>query len=78
MLGHTRPFADVPAEALESLSVVDRVKAQTGATLMEPGGTLYYWLVLDGECRADRVEADSSLSTVGTAQSGEAFGETPS
>ena len=58
MLGHTRPFADVPADALQSISMVDRVKAKAGAILMEPGkGTLYYWLVLDGECRADRVEA---------------------
>ncbi len=77
-LGHTRPFADVPADALQSISMVDRVKAKAGAILMEPGkGTLYYWLVLDGECRADRVEPDGSYSTVGTAQAGEAFGETP-
>jgi signal transduction histidine kinase len=77
-LGHTRPFADVPADALGGLSVVERVKAKSGATLMEPGmGTLYYWLVLEGECRADRVEPDGSFSTVGTAQAGEAFGETP-
>ena len=62
MLGHTRPFAEVPADALGSLSVVDRVKAPAGATLMEPGqAVLYYWLVLDGECRADRVEPDGSL-----------------
>ncbi|MGA8741028.1 MAG: ATP-binding protein [Terracidiphilus sp.] len=77
-LGRTRPFADVPADALQNISVVDRVKVKAGATLMEPGeGTLYYWLVLDGECRADRVEPDGSYSTVGTAQAGEAFGETP-
>ncbi len=77
-LGRTRPFADVPADALQSISVVDRVRVKAGATLMEPGeGTLYYWLVLDGECRADRVEPDGSYSTVGTAQAGEAFGETP-
>jgi signal transduction histidine kinase len=77
-LGRTRPFADVPADALQSISVVDRVRAKTGAILMEPGkGTLYYWLMLDGECRADRLEPDGSFSTVGTAQTGEAFGETP-
>ena len=77
-LGHTRPFADVPADALQSFSLVDRVKAKAGAILSEPGqGPIYYWLVLDGECRADRVEADGSYSTVGTAQTGEAFGETP-
>ncbi len=78
MLRHTRPFAEVPPESLQSLSVVDRVTAKAGATLSEPGKeALYYWLVLEGECRADRVEADGSLSTVGTAQTGEAFGETP-
>jgi signal transduction histidine kinase len=76
-LAHTRPFVDVPADAF-NISVVDRVKAKAGAILMEPGkGTLYYWLVLDGECRADRMEPDGSYSTVGTAQAGEAFGETP-
>ena len=65
-LGRTRPFADVPADALQSISVVDRVRVKAGATLMEPGeGTLYYWLVLDGECRADRVEPDGSLQHCG-------------
>jgi signal transduction histidine kinase len=78
LLGHTRPFADVPADALPAISLVDRVQAKAGTVLMEPGKeTLYYWLVLDGECRADRVEADGTYSTVGTAQAGEAFGETP-
>jgi signal transduction histidine kinase len=78
MLGHTRPFADVPADALESFNVVDRVTAKAGAILSEPSkDVLYYWLVLEGECRADRVEADGTISTVGTAQSGEGFGETP-
>ncbi len=63
MLVRTRPFADVSADALGSLSVVDRVKAPAGTTLMEPGkGPLHYWLVLEGECRADRVEADGSLT----------------
>ena len=36
-LGHTRPFADVPADALQSFSLVDRVKAKTGAILTELG-----------------------------------------
>ena len=78
MLGHTRPFADVPAEALENIGTVDRVRAKAGATLTDPGKPeLYYWLLLEGECRADRIEADGSYTNVGTAQAGEAFGETP-
>jgi signal transduction histidine kinase len=78
LLGHTRPFADVPADALQNISAVDRVTAKAGTILMEPGkGPLYYWLVLDGECRADRMEPDGSYSAVGTAQTGDSFGETP-
>src|ERR1700688_3346614 len=77
-LGHTRTFADVPVDALQSIGDVEQVKAKAGTTLAEPGqGSIYYWLVLDGECRAERIEADGSYTTVGTAQAGEAFGETP-
>ncbi len=77
-LGHTRPFADVSIDALPSIGIVERVQASAGAILAEPGpGSIYYWLVLDGECRAERIEADGSYTTVGTAQAGEAFGETP-
>ncbi|HEY2469654.1 MAG TPA: ATP-binding protein [Terracidiphilus sp.] len=77
-LGHTRPFAEVTAHSIVGIESVERVRAQAGATLTKPGQTtLYYWLVLDGECRAEREEPDGSYSTVGTAQTGEGFGETP-
>jgi signal transduction histidine kinase len=36
-----------------------------------------YWVVLDGEIRADRSEPDGSRTTVGFARSGEGFGEAP-
>lgn len=77
-LTKTRPFSTTPAEALNRFEVVDRVKARAGATLTEPGNsTMYYWLLLEGKCQADRVEQDGSRSTVGTALGGEGFGETP-
>ena len=77
-LTNTRPFSTTPAEALNRFEVVDRVKARAGATLTEPGNsTMYYWLLLEGKCQADRVEPDGSRSTVGTALGGEGFGETP-
>ena len=77
-LGHTRPFAETHAEALNGIGVVDRVTAKAGATLTRPGQPeMYYWLVLQGECKAEREEPDGSYSLVGTAQAGEAFGETP-
>lgn len=77
-LGHTRPFGETTPRALADIDSVQRVRAQAGATLTTPGQpSMYYWVVLDGECRAEREEADGSYSTVGTAQTGEGFGETP-
>jgi signal transduction histidine kinase len=77
-LNRTRPFAETSADALQGIEVVDRVSAKAGTALTKPGQSkMYYWILLEGECRADRIEADGSYSTVGTAQSGEAFGETP-
>lgn len=77
-LGHTRPFKETPADALDGIDIVERVIAKAGATLTEPGNpTMYYWLLLDGKCEADRIEPDGSHSTVGVAQTGEGFGETP-
>jgi len=77
-LAKTRPFRETPVEALNDIEVVEHVTAKAGATLTEPGNTaMFYWLLLDGKCQADRVEPDGSRSMVGTAQSGEGFGETP-
>src|SRR5215831_1402356 len=77
-LTKTRPFAGTPADAIGGIEFVDRVRARAGATLTEPGNPLmFYWLLLHGKCQADRVEPDGSHSTVGTAEGGEGFGETP-
>jgi len=77
-LRQTLPFAETPAGAMQGIAWVDRISAPAGATLSNPGQTtMFYWLLLDGECRAEREEADGTYSTVGTAQSGEGFGETP-
>ena len=77
-LTKTRPFSTTSAESLNGIDTVERVTAKAGATLTEPGNpAMYYWLLLDGKCQADRIEPDGSRSTVGTALSGEGFGETP-
>lgn len=77
-LTKTRPFSTTPIDMVSGINVVDRVVAKAGSTLTEPGNTnMYYWLLLNGKCQADRVEPDGSRSTVGTALSGEGFGETP-
>ena len=77
-LTKTRPFSATALDAFTGIDAVERVNAKAGATLAEPGNTsMFYWLLLHGKCQADRVEPDGSRSTVGTAQSGEGFGETP-
>lgn len=80
-LRRTRPFADISAATLtEALSVADieRVTARAGAILLEPKADWrYYWLVLDGEIRAERPETDGSFTLAGSSKTGDGFGETP-
>jgi signal transduction histidine kinase len=77
-LSRTRPFSGIPAGQLYGVDQVERVVARAGATLVEPGqSTLYYWVVLDGEIRAERNEPDGSTVFSVLAQAGEGFGETP-
>ena len=77
-LPHTRIFASTPFNAILGVDHVDRVTAQAGAVLVEAGQPwLYYWLLLRGESRAERPESDGTLTLVGIAHAGEAFGEVP-
>jgi signal transduction histidine kinase len=82
VLHQTRPFADTPTNtylaALSGVDRVDRVKASAGTVLVEPGPPQgCYWLVLEGEIRAERLEPDGSQTVVGTASTGDGFGEAP-
>ena len=82
-LPHTRIFASTPFDAISgpagtSIDKVDRVTIPAGTVLVEAGQPwLYYWLVLQGEMRADRPESDGAMTMVGVAHAGEAFGEVP-
>jgi len=82
VLCQTRPFAETDPQtcldALRGIDRVDRVRAKAGAVLVEPGQRVhFYWLVLEGEIRAERPEPDGSRTVVGIAGAGEGFGETP-
>jgi signal transduction histidine kinase len=71
-------FADTTFEDLQRIARVDRVSAKAGTVLVSPGESwLYYWLILDGEGMAERPESDGTFTLVGTAHSGEGFGEVP-
>jgi signal transduction histidine kinase len=77
-LRRTRPFADVDVGLLSGVDSVQRVKVNAGGVLLEPGQPLrYYLLVLDGEIRTERLEADGSRTVMGIAATGEGFGEAP-
>lgn len=77
-LRQSRLFAETTMKDLLALQRVDRVTAKAGVVLVEPGDTrLCYWVVLSGQIRAERPEADGSHSLVGLARSGEGFGEAP-
>lgn len=81
-LAHTQPFAQTtPAtylDALAGIQHVERVFAPKGATLSPADHTFhFYWVMLNGEIRAERQEPDGSQSVVGYARTGEAFGEVP-
>ncbi len=77
-LPHTRIFASTPFDSIAGVDRVERVTAQAGTVLVEAGEPWhYYWLLLRGESRAERTESDGTLTLVGIARAGEAFGEVP-
>jgi signal transduction histidine kinase len=81
-LRRTRPFAETDPQffldALKGVELVERIKATAGTALVKTGDSaLSYWLVLEGETRAERPEPDGSKTMLGGAGEGEGFGETP-
>jgi signal transduction histidine kinase len=77
-LGRTRPFAEVDIAALPGVERIERVTACAGAVLIETGSPWsYYWIVLEGEVRAERGEQDGTWTLVSSVHDGEAFGEAP-
>lgn len=77
-LRHTRPFAAVDLSALPGVGSVEKVKAPANAILVEPGAPWdYYWVLLEGEVRAERSETDGTWTLISVVRSGEAFGEAP-
>jgi signal transduction histidine kinase len=72
------PFAESDLSLLRGVETVQRVSAPETAVICRPGEPrLFYTVVLEGKLRADRPEPDGSMTAVGFAKAGEAFGETP-
>ncbi len=78
-LRRTRIFAETDLlEVMPGVERVEQVRARAGAFLFEPEQDWqHYWVVLEGETRAERPEQDGSWTLVGCAKSGDGFGEVP-
>ena len=77
-LRKTRIFGNANLDALKSIDQVDRLHVPAGVVVTEPGDpAIFYWVVLNGEMRAERLEADGSRTVVGGARAGDGFGEAP-
>lgn len=78
VLRATRPFAKDELQASLLSEKVEFVTAPARTILSKPGDpSLYYWVVLKGEIRAERMEADGTKAPIGLAHMGDGFGETP-
>jgi signal transduction histidine kinase len=78
-LRRTRIFAGTDLiEVMPGVESVERVKARAGAAILETEQDWeHYWVVLEGETRAERPEQDGSWTLVGCAKPGDGFGEVP-
>ena len=76
-LHRTQPFSTSEITAgLAGIEHVERVTVPAGAALFEPGAPWHgYWIVLEGETRAERPESDGTWTLIGCAKQGEGFGE---
>jgi signal transduction histidine kinase len=71
-------FEKVKSDDLHCLGDVEIIDAPAGTSLLSPGETqLYFWLLLRGEIRATKPEADGGSTLLGSLKSGETFGEVP-
>jgi signal transduction histidine kinase len=71
-------FQNIKDEDVDCLGKVELLDAPTGSALFSPGDTnLSFWIMLDGEIRATKPEADGGTTLMGTLKAGDTFGEVP-
>lgn len=79
-LRKTRIFEETNFDTLQGQGVdlVDRIRVSAGGVILQPGdSSSWYCVVLEGEFRAERVDADGARTVIGGARAGEGFGEAP-
>ena len=75
-LRRTRTFAEADFESLAGIEVVESITVPADTVIAESGGPLHtYWIVVDGEIKAERIEPDGTRTQTGMAKTGDGFGE---
>ena len=71
-------FQNTREADLECLGTVDLIEAPAGSLLFERGEKeLYFWILIDGEVKVTKPEADGGMTLLGTLKPGDTFGEVP-
>jgi signal transduction histidine kinase len=69
-------FSAIAPDELCGLSQAELVHVPANGNILDPDApVLAYWIVLEGEISADRVEKDGSVTRIGVGKPGETFGE---
>lgn len=77
-LQKTRALADAFLGDSLLSEKVDRIHAPAGGVLSEPGDkSLWYWFLLSGEVRGEKLDADGTKNPIGIVRPGDGFGEVP-
>ncbi|TCK75393.1 ATP-binding protein [Acidipila rosea] len=71
-------FAHIKPADLECLGDVEVVEMEPGSFLLREGeANFHFWVLLQGEIRAYKVESDRTVHPIATLKSGDTFGEVP-
>ena len=75
-LAKTHIFAGTDLAGIAGIDRVERILASAGEAITEPGDPAdSYWVLLRGDTRADRLEADGTTTMIGSASAGYGFAE---
>ena len=71
-------FQNIKEQELDCLGDIEVLDAPAGSVLVDQGESfLYFWVLLRGEVRAIKPEADGGSTLLGTLKAGDTFGEVP-
>src|SRR5271165_3017633 len=71
-------FQHTKEQDLECIGDVELVEAPAGALLFDRGDKdLYFWILLAGEVRVTKPEADGGITLLSALKEGDTFGEVP-